>query len=434
MTLDLKVSKTFDDIYEAYAKRYRLIVAYGSSRSGKTYSIMQLFCILLMSRKSFKITVWRATRIDAIATVLEDFKAVVETDPLIDQQFIYNKKDATFTHVKTRSVIHFMGTDKIGKVLGMRQDISFFNEISHFKEDVYKQIAQRTTETIFSDYNPSRDFFIQKYESREDSIFLRSTFEDNIEFLTEGIVNQLRGYNPFAEGSTYVENNTLMYNGEPVSHLNEPPRNELNFKNGTADKYMWEVYGLGLKSEKPNRVFRGWKTCTPEYFDNVDSESYYGLDFGVSKPTALVEVKYDGDRTFYVRQRLYRPSSKMGTTVADFVQNRLNPPITPKDLVVADSAKKTMVEDLKQGGLFAFGAKKGPGSVHRRISLVQSFNIVYDETSHDLEDEYVEYSYKLDRYGLTTDDIDPSCEDHLLDAMGYIISYLIRYLNIRVAA
>ena len=166
MDLNIKGTKVFDDIYKAYnkmsvdesgklSKAYRLIVSYGSSRSSKTYSIMQLFSIILLNRKNFKITVWRDTRVNAVATVMEDFKSVILSDIILQQNFVHNKKDATYLCKKTKSIIHFMGTDDVSKVLGMKQDISFFNEISHFTEEVYLQIAQRTSETIFSDYNPS---------------------------------------------------------------------------------------------------------------------------------------------------------------------------------------------------------------------------------------------------------------------------------------
>ena len=67
--MQFKVSRTFDAIWKAYQSGfYRLIVAYGSSRSGKSYSIMQLFCIIILTRKNYKITVWRGTRVDAVAT------------------------------------------------------------------------------------------------------------------------------------------------------------------------------------------------------------------------------------------------------------------------------------------------------------------------------------------------------------------------------
>ena len=75
-------------------------------------------------------------------------------------------------------------------------------------------------------------------------------------------------------------------------------------------------------------------------------------------------------------------------------------------------------------------AIKGPGSKYKKIEHVQSFKIVYTRRSRNLEAEYTNYSYKIDRYGLTTDEIDPSCPNHLMDALGYIVSYLVNYLQI----
>ena len=430
--MTFKVSKTFDGIYEAYTSNlYRLIVAFGSSRSGKSYSIMQLFCMILMQKKNYKITVWRGTRVDAVGTILEDFKSVISTDPYLYQRFVFNKKDATFTCKKTSSIIHFMGTDVISKVLGMTQDISLFNEISHFSEDVFLQIKQRTTDLIFSDFNPSREFFIQKYEHHESSKFIRSTYKDNIDFLSDGIVADLESYNPYENGSTYVENGKLMHNGLEVSDTNIPPPNKFNIENKTSNLYMHLVYALGLKAEKPNRVYREWSTCTDEFFNNLPQESYFGLDFGISSPTAIVEVKWDGDRTFYLHQRLYKPSSIMRMPLYEYIRTMMSPEISDESLIVCDSAKKVMVDELKYAGLKAVPAVKGAGSIDRRITQVQSFKIVYTDSSLDLEEEYYSYSYKLDRYQLVTDDIDPKCQDHLMDATGYILSYLIGWLGIR---
>jgi len=443
MKIDLKATKVFDDVNEAYSrltvnsvgemvKRYRLIVSYGSSRSSKTYSIMQLFAIILVKRKNFKITVWRGTRVDAVATVMEDFKAVLLQTPFFGNDFVLNKKDATFTSKSSGSVIHFMGTDDTQKVLGMRQDISFFNEISHFSREVYLQVAQRTSETMFSDYNPSGVTILDGFGERDDTIFLRSTFMDN-PFLTDGIRNQLLGYNPFAVGSTYVSGEPpfrLMNsaNDKEVSDTNVPPSNELNIKNKTADLWMWMVYGLGLSAEKPNRIYKGWSECTDKFYDELDLEVYCGLDFGISSPTAVVEVKFDGDRTFYVKQKLYLPMSKMGIPLYEYL---LLQGIVGSDvLTVCDSAKTSMVDDLALGGLMAVGAKKGQGSVARNIAQVQSFNVVYTESSLDLKSEYGLYSWKLDRYDIAEDVPEPRAQDHLMNSLEYVISYLVDYLSI----
>tara|TARA_R110000744_G_scaffold335443_2_gene440771 strand:- start:229 stop:594 length:366 start_codon:yes stop_codon:yes gene_type:complete len=115
----------------------------------------------------------------------------------------------------------------------------------------------------------------------------------------------------------------------------------------------------------------------------------------------------------------------------EYIRTMMSPEISDESLIVCDSAKKVMVDELKYAGLKAVPAVKGAGSIDRRITQVQSFKIVYTDSSLDLEEEYYSYSYKLDRYQLVTDDIDPKCQDHLMDATGYILSYLIGWLGIR---
>jgi hypothetical protein len=46
-------------------------------------------------------------------------------------------------------------------------------------------------------------------------------------------------------------------------------------------------------------------------------QSYYGLDFGLSAPSVIVEMKFDGDRTFF-KERMYSPSmNKLTGTLSE---------------------------------------------------------------------------------------------------------------------
>jgi len=433
--MNLLVSNTFDKTEAAYkSERYRYIINSGGSRSGKTYSTIQLFITLLLTKKNFKISCYRNLRVDCIDTVMQDAENIINSDRWLQSKFKKNKKDATYTCETTGSVIVFAGTEKIHKALGSQNDIIFLNEISEFSQDVFNQLDQRCRGHVFIDYNPSKEFWVEKYRENDTATFIHSTYKDNIQFLTAGIIAKLESYNPYFPGSTEViwktGKGTLVYKGEPITRKNQPPEHPVNVKNGTADRYMYEVYCLGLGSEKPNRIYKNWKVCSNKYYDNLEYKTYFGLDFGIIKPTALVEVKYDGDKTFYVDQRLYRPSSTFGVTTSGYLKTVLNPPLDGNDLLVADSAKHTQVDDLRNDGLLAVDAIKGPGSIMKGIEQLQGFTIYTTKRSNDLRKEYMEYSYKMDRYGLVTDEVDPVSEDHLLDATRYIISYLIRYLGI----
>lgn len=384
------------------SKKFRQIVNYGGSRSGKSYSILQYFCVLLMTTRDLKISVWRDIRAVCRATVREDFLNIIASDFSIYKQFTINKNEGTFTHKKTGSVIVFEGCDSKSKVLGMRQSIAFFNEITEIKEEVYDQITQRTDFCIFADYNPSKRFWFDKYMKNPNTVYYKSTFKHN-PFLPQGIIDKLLSYDP---------------------------SNPINVTNGTANKFMWLVYGIGEQAEKPNRVYKDFGRCTTNFYMNLDYKEYFGLDFGTSNPTAVVGVKFDGERTFFVRQILYKPGKEMGVPIPEYIWTNV-PAIGEKDLLVCDSAKMSMVTDMSQEGFNAVPARKGQGSFDRSISVVQGFNIVCTLESQELIEENSGYEYKLDRYGLRTDDVIRK-DDHLLDAKRYVINYLINYLGIKL--
>ena len=434
MDVRFKVTNVFKKNEEAYHNRLiRYIVNSGGSRSSKTYSILQLFVTILMQKQNYKISCYRNLRIDCIDTVGQDFKNIIEQSGLSDR-FVHNIKDAKWLCKATGSVIYFAGTEKIHKALGQQNNIIFLNEISEFSLAVFNQLDQRTRDKVFIDYNPSKDFWIESYRENESATFLHSTYKDN-PFLTKGITLKLESYNPYEVGSTYVENGQVFYKGSPVSEKNQPPPNRPNIKNNTADKYLYEVYCLGLGSEKPNRIYTGWKTCEDQFFHSLPYEKFYGLDFGVSSPTAVVEVCFDGDRTFYINEILYKPSNEMGMTLGEYLQQKRasGKPLVDRDkIIVCDSAKKSMVLDLAKQGLNAVPALKGQGSVSRTISSVQSFNVVYTKSSLNLKEEYFEYSWKLDRYGLADESPELHKPDHLMDSTGYVISWMINYLAIGV--
>lgn len=434
MDIKFQVTNVYIKNLEALnSKKYRYIVNSGGSRSSKTYSILQLFVKLLLENTNYKISCYRNLRVDCIDTCGQDFKNIMMETGLYTK-FTHNVKDAKWTCNATGSTIYFAGTEKIHKALGQQNNIIFLNEISEFSQDVFNQLDQRTRDAVFIDYNPSKDFWIEKYRKTSNSLFLHSTYKDN-PFLTESQISKLESYNPYEVGSTYVEDGVLMYNGEEVSDKNQPPPHKENIRTGLADRFMYEVYCLGIGSERPNKIYSGWKECSDEFFDSLEYESYYGLDFGISSPTAVVKVKYDGDRTIYVKEILYKPMSEMsGKPLYEYLQQPRGvlkqPLVDNSKTIVCDSAKKIMVIELAKGGLRAVPALKGAGSVSSTISNIQGLRIVYTTSSKNLKDEYNEYSWKLDRYKQVEEVPETRQDDHLMDALGYIVSYLVNYLGI----
>lgn len=408
--------------------RYRMIVSMGGSRSSKSYSILQLLMLEMIRRKNIKITVWRNIKTVCKSTVMEDFQKIIMFDDNIFENFKENKQSATFTYIPTGSKIVFTGADDIGKVLGGAQDISFFNEVTEFNKEVFLQIAQRTSDRIICDYNPSKDFWLESYRFDEETAFIHSTFMHN-EYCPPEIVKQLLSYEPWLPGSYDVKGTEIYYKGRIISKTNQPPPHPVNIKRGSAHKFNWLVYGLGIGAEKPNRIYSGWTVVTQEEYDSLPYEEYFGIDFGSSNPTAVVGVKYDGDGGFYICLKMYKAIKDLDNNIPTTLK-KYCPEIKPNSMIVADSAKQAYIDSLNNNGYYCLGAIKGAGSVDSGITNVDKSSIFYVQ-SKQLHDEYTTYSWMTDRYGKATD-VPLKKDDHAMDAIRYIINYLIVWLNIKV--
>ena len=124
---------------------------------------------------------------------------------------------------------------------------------------------------------------------------------------------------------------------------------EQNIKKGTAHKYNWLVYGLGIGAEKPNKIYQGWREISYEFFDNLEYPSYFGLDFGASNPTACVEVKYNGDGAFYIREILYQPLQDISDSLPTVIKLRCPEIKKGKDIIPPKNVDGKTDEEKQTG-------------------------------------------------------------------------------------
>jgi phage terminase large subunit len=370
-------------------RRYRYIINEGSSRSSKTYSILQLF-IYILGNFQYRCTVWRNEKTTCRATLLKDFNTILYKDGQFNL-FRENKTEGIFYNDEIRSSLEFNGTDDKQKVHGLTQDIAYFNEINEVGLEVFNQIDQRTNEIIFVDWNPSEDHFIDNIKNNPRAIVIHSTYRDN-PFCPEESRIKLDSYEPTPE----------------------------NIAAGTADEYMWQVYGLGLKAEKPHQIYsKKWKIISKEHYNALPADEYYGLDFGSNNPTALVGIKIY-EKTLYIDEKLYKPGKEIHN-----LNTTLDGLIYPKRAtLVADSADPISIIAISDGGFNIFPALKGSGSVVAGIKIINEItNIYITNTSENLAKEKHSYSWHIDRYGLPTDEPIKK-DDHLLDALRYIVTFV----------
>jgi len=351
--INFKASIVFHKIWEALNAKiktssglehtYKLILEEGSSRSTKTWSNFQVLFLYLYENPISSATVLRDTQKSCREIVEKDWKewlkdpmirkkqlergeiSIQEFDKLIKEEslaqyFIENKTNHTWTFKHNGNMLRFTGLDDEDDAMGMTQTICWINEPYSFSHEVYRQLAQRSKVILF-DWNPKQNHWIEKEKLKSSTFVNYSTFLDN-PFLPAESRNQLLSYQGVKFSKLVKEGlvkesdafkydfklNPLELNDKDLKELQRCVYNEIV---KSASDYHWMVYGLGLKSEKPNKIYSGWKAITLEKYNSIKEREYFGLDFGWANPTALVGVKYDGDKTFYVRPALYKGMNDM---------------------------------------------------------------------------------------------------------------------------
>ena len=142
-----------------------------------------------------------------------------------------------------------------------------------------------------------------------------------------------------------------------------------------------------------------------------------GLDFGyVNDPTAIVISLLDEDnKAIYVLNEFYQTG-----LLNDEIANVLKGMGLEKSPVVADSAEKKSIEEIRRSGIRRIQASaKGPDSVNQGIQKLQQYHLIVDPACSNLLEELENYSWQKDRS--TGEYVNKPIDkyNHCLDALRY---------------
>lgn len=314
-------------------KGKRGVVLEGSSRSGKTISAIDFIIkCCVRSEKPLVINIVKETYNEFKTTLYNDFSMRLNAFGL-DNPFERSKEVVSFKIFDSK--ITFLGADKPSKFHGAQCDILYINEALPVSKAIFDQAEMRCKRFWIIDYNPSvtEHWIFNAVVPRDDVGFLHSTFQDN----------------PFL--SIPEKNKILSY--EPTKH---------NIEQGTADEFMWKVYGLGKRGAMKGLIF---KHVT--YIDKMpDLATVYGLDFGfTSDPTALVRYAQEGNNV-YLELLSYEPIETEGEISAYFETIGIEK-LTP---ITADSSDKYISE--KKGVQEMVNALRTAGYSCTKVRKTQS--------------------------------------------------------------
>lgn len=286
--------------------RYKYIFHEGTSRSSKSWSIEEWSLRECEQKPNLHINIWRDTREALTGTIWLDFRKLI---PLSGRRIKLSKNTAPI-HFPNGSIISPKGADQTN-AHGSSQDIAWLNEPYNITEDEFDQIDQRSNQVIV-DVNPLGIRWAEKVKKNPRCIIIHSTFKQN-PFCPPEQKRKILGYEPWEPGSYEVDymNGLILYKGKPVTERNQPPVHKANLAKESINVFKWITYGLGLKAENPRKIHHNFKGITLAEYNAIPGREYQGLDYGSARPSALVKMKFDGDKTFYILPCLYKPINQM---------------------------------------------------------------------------------------------------------------------------
>lgn len=361
----------------------------GASRTGKSWDICNFICHYVTTFEGRNINVGRDHLTTLKKTIYKTLKQVWRLWGLPMNHF---NKSATPIHYNN-NVITFIGiNDDIMAAHGLESDLLVLNEAMNIDKETFDQLEQRTTEFFIMDYNPSAsESYIFDLEARKDYEIFKTTIFDNLKYAPKNSIKKILSYaHPdekddfhIAQKAGYTEDEWLRFKAD-------------NSENGTADLFMWQVYGLGLRAVSEDRIYNN----LARYTDEEEPEGYdwimYGGDLGFDDPNCFVQVKKNG-RNLYIKELFY----ESGLTNRELVEAIYNTGYY-QEQSVWDSAEPKTIRELRVGYeidgqhmyINAIPAVKGPDSVHHGTQFLKSFRLLIHIDSSNVWTDFTNYKYK----------------------------------------
>jgi len=354
--------------------KQRIVINEGSSRSGKTYAIIQHLVNIALANKNKNLvfSIVRKTLPSLKASAYRDFLEILEKYGIYNENF-HNKSDLAY--MLSGNLFEFFSMDQYDKVKGRKRDYLFMNEANEdgISFNHFTQLSMRTSLQIFIDYNPSHDEFHwieDKVKKRKNVVVFHSTYIDN----------------PFLSDETIFEIESLK----------------------DTDPNLWRIYGLGLMGIASVRIYTHF-----QYVDTLPieyNEMFYSLDFGYNHPTSLNQI-IEVDDKYYVHELIY----SSGLTNSDLIRKMEELKIDKNKFIFCDSAEPQRIEELRRAGFNAYGSNK---DVKKGIDTVKSKKIYITKDSINLQKEARGYSWKTTADGKILDE-PVKLNDDGMDSMRY---------------
>jgi phage terminase large subunit len=348
----------------------------GGTSAGKTYAILPILIDIAAKRELSEISVVAESIPHLKRGAMKDFKKImISTGRWVDSR--WNASDFKYTFANG-STMEFFSADNDSKLRGARRDYLYMNESNNMTFHAYTELASRTKEGIWLDWNPTNEFwFHTELQHDHDVDFLIINYTDN-EACPESALNFILKAKEKAKTSTFWDN-------------------------------WYKVYGLGQLGSLEGVIFSNWQTI-----DSMPKEATllgFGLDFGYTNdPTALVGIyRYNGK--IIIEEVIYQTGLLNSDIIKRMQHDR-------RAVIYADSAEPKSIEEIRRAGFNIKPVSKGADSINFGITVLQELDILVTSNSTNLIKELRSYCWDKDKTGkVLNKPIDYL--NHAMDALRY---------------
>ena len=185
-----------------------------------------------------------------------------------------------------------------------------------------------------------------------------------------------------------------------------------------------EIWALVIKTSLPEtastldlplevKVFENFEVADLTDLIPTFANRYFGLDFGVNDPNALICVDVEmGQKKIYIYDEYYQGNITLDT-LSEEVSRRVG-----DSFVTCDTAGKQNILELNNRGIWALPATKGPDSIRHGIMWLQGFDIIIHKNCVNTINEISSYVWDKNKMDQLLDKpVDR--DNHLMDALRY---------------
>ena len=358
--------------------KQRTRIIQGGSSSGKTFGILPILIDVAIKNPGKEISIVSESVPHLRRGAMKDFVKILHmTGRFTPSQWNKTLMKYTFGN---GSYIEFFSVEDESKLRGARRNILYANEANNISYSAFQQLAIRTDETLWVDYNPSSRFWAHsELIGQPNTDFLITTYKDN-ESLPQSIIDELETYRDKGKTSTFYAN-------------------------------LWQVYGLGQLGTLEGACLSEWKPID-KLPDGIRLLNL-GIDFGYTNdPTTIIAMYKWNDA--YIYDELAYETGMLNSHIASRIKSFgfQNPTI------YADSAEPKSIAQIRLEGLNIFPTRKGRDSIVNGIALINQQEVYITSSSKNLIMELQNYTWKVDKENNKLN-IPVDKYNHAIDAMRY---------------